>query len=66
MNKFGGNRDGFLKAVEEEIERAKSQRHLAQMGRETVDWDGYIKYLEGLVLEADLLMEFEEDEDDRS
>lgn len=58
MSKFGGTRDGFVKMLEEEIIRAESQR-----GTNTErDWDSYIEYLNGLMLEADLLMEFEEDE----
>ena len=82
LKKLGGNVDQYLKALEDEIERAKHQRdNVAYIKRmhvsfdtlndvEAVDasmlgkWDDYIEYLENLRVEACLLFDFEQEDED--
>lgn len=72
-----GSLDSYLKALEDELERAKHQRMIAARGThggirswEVVEdevsqvkwWDMYIEHLENLSAEAVLLVDFEVDE----
>jgi hypothetical protein len=61
-----GNLDGYLKAIEEEIERLKHQRLSVPgfCGELIKHYDEQIKLLEQRQLEACLLIDFEEDEQD--
>ena len=57
--------DNFLKALEDEIARAKNQLKLVPPFRKESReaWTNYIKNLEDKRVEAFLLMEFDDDED---
>lgn len=62
--KLKGSVGGYLKAIEEEIERIKHQIGSVPEWREQrSDWEAYLNHLENMKIEVCLLMDFEEEDE---